>query len=346
MKLSILIPIFNVENYIANCLDSVINQDIPSNEYEIIIIDDGSTDNSKAIAAKYAEKHDNIKMFSHMNIGLYATRNKLLELAKGEYIYNLDSDDYIVHYSLGTILNIAIEKGVDIIGFNYKKTKKLDLYKSQKEVKELNYEIETGNNFLSTNHTHYNTVWWYIIRRDFLIAKDIKFDENNPLGDGPFTLRIIHLAEKMLYLPLDIHRYVQVTNSIMNNQSKSHLIKMIENYMEIFERYNLLIDEISRKNKANKMNAVVSQVRHWRDLNIKVLISKLIKSDVSIKEIISIIGRLKKIDSYPIKYYIGIRFNSPMQKLITYVYNRRTLLLIIIPLIRMYNKLALFKEKG
>ena len=74
---------YNVENYIGNCLDSIVNQDIPSEDYEIIILNDGSTDRSYAIAESYANKYDNIQLHTQENIGLYATRNKLLGLAKG-----------------------------------------------------------------------------------------------------------------------------------------------------------------------------------------------------------------------------------------------------------------------
>lgn len=335
MKLSVLIPMYNVEDYIANCLESVINQNIPSNEYEIIIIDDGSTDNSKNIAEEYAKKHRNISLHSQTNIGLYATRNRLLKLANGDYIYNLDSDDYIVYNSFNTILNTAIEKNVDILGFDSISTKKKDIYKAQKEVVTLNAIVESGNNFLSQNIKYPNTVWWYIIKQDFIIDNTLKFDENNPLGDGPFTLRALHLTKKMLYLPLDIHRYVKVSNSITNNNNKEHLINMIKNYRIIFDRYNLLADEVSKSNENNTIETL-NIVKHWRDVNVYMMFYTIIKSDITINEIDKILEELKEVGIYPIKYFIGKRYHSLKHKTIIYIFNHKTIFYSILYPLRVF----------
>ncbi|WP_430468299.1 glycosyltransferase [Winogradskyella ouciana] len=324
MKLSVLIPMYNVEDHIGNCLDSVINQDIPTEDYEIIVLNDGSTDSSYEIAKRYADEHDNIRLYAHENIGLYATRNKLLQLAKGKYIYNLDSDDYIVHNSLGKIINIAFEKEVDVLGFDYISTPRKDLHASTKNDQKLSVEVESGNHFLANNAYHANTVWWYIIKRDFMKKHALSFDENNPLGDGPFTLRLLHMAERMLYLPIDIHRYVIVPTSIMNSNERKHLAKMIDNYMEIFDRYNLLASDIAKKNDP-KLDDVVHKVEHWRDVNVYVMFYTLIKSGISISEINKILKKLKAIDAYPIKNFIGERYNSLKHKTLIYIFNNKFL---------------------
>lgn len=338
MKLSILIPMYNVEDYIGNCLQSVINQDISSNEYEIVVIDDGSTDNSKTIVEDYAKKHNNISLHLQTNIGLYATRNRLLQLAKGDYIYNLDSDDYITHNSFGIVINTAIENDVDVLGFDYLSTPKLDLYTSQSQADITNYKVVTGNTFLSKNIYHANTVWWYIVKRDFMVSNLIKFEENNPLGDGPFTLRLIQKAQRMIYLPLDIHRYVIVPTSIMNSNNHNHLIKMIENYMEIFDRYNLLARDISQLNNPN-LEGVINKVNHWRDVNVYVMFYTLIKSDISIKEINLILERLKSIDAYPIKYFIGKRYSSLKHRALIFIFNHKLVFYCILYPSRLVYKL-------
>jgi len=87
MKLSILIPVYNAERFIERCLNSLIIQDLDKNEYEIIIINDGSTDNSLEIVENYSKEHANVVFYSHENQGVVATRNKLLKHAKGTYIY-------------------------------------------------------------------------------------------------------------------------------------------------------------------------------------------------------------------------------------------------------------------
>lgn len=91
--ISVIIPIYNVEKYLRQCLESVINQNY--REYEVILVNDGSTDSSKKIAIEFCEKYNNIKFIDKVNGGLSSARNAGLEVANGEYIVFIDSDDYI-----------------------------------------------------------------------------------------------------------------------------------------------------------------------------------------------------------------------------------------------------------
>ena len=113
MKLSIIIPVYNTGGYLSRCLDSCLNQDIPSNEYEIIAVDDGSTDNSLDLLKKYAGAYSNIKVLHQSNKRQGAARNKGLSVAQGEYIWFVDSDDWIVENCLAKVCEIC--QGVDIL---------------------------------------------------------------------------------------------------------------------------------------------------------------------------------------------------------------------------------------
>ena len=86
-KLSIIIPVYNVEKYVGKCLESCLNQDIPKNEYEIIVVNDGTKDNSAQVIEKYITPENNIRLIHRKNGGLSAARNTGLKEAKGEYIY-------------------------------------------------------------------------------------------------------------------------------------------------------------------------------------------------------------------------------------------------------------------
>jgi len=87
MKLSILIPMYNAQDYIGNCIDSLLHQNLSEDDYEIIVMDDGSSDNSVGIIEAYIKQHKNIRLYKESNSGAYSTRNKLLKLAKGNYIF-------------------------------------------------------------------------------------------------------------------------------------------------------------------------------------------------------------------------------------------------------------------
>lgn len=110
--ISILIPVYNVERYLAHCLDSIINQTYQN--LQIVLVDDGSKDNSLNICQKYAERDKRIEVYHQKNQGVAATRNHLLEKVKGEYVLFVDSDDWIETDMVEKLLKLIIENDADI----------------------------------------------------------------------------------------------------------------------------------------------------------------------------------------------------------------------------------------
>ena len=106
MKISLIVPVYNVEKYIEKCLLSCLKQDIPQSDYEIIVVNDGSPDSSLAIAERIAAAATNIIIVSQKNGGLSAARNTGLKIAKGDYIWFIDSDDTIKENCLKSIVLI------------------------------------------------------------------------------------------------------------------------------------------------------------------------------------------------------------------------------------------------
>lgn len=117
MKLSIIIPTYNCEKYIGNCLDSCLSQDIPKDEYEIICVDDGSVDESLKIIQKYIRNYNNIRCIEHgCNLGVSSARNSGLKEMKGDYCLFIDADDFISDNCLNKCLK-QLEKGGDYLLF-------------------------------------------------------------------------------------------------------------------------------------------------------------------------------------------------------------------------------------
>ena len=117
MFLSIIIPVYNSENYLPECLDSLIEQDISSIEYEIICIDDGSSDESFAIMQKYAANYSNIKAIHQENAGVSVARNTGMDAASGKYYWFVDSDDFVRQSSLAKLQSFCEQKKCDILSF-------------------------------------------------------------------------------------------------------------------------------------------------------------------------------------------------------------------------------------
>jgi len=112
-----------LEKYIAECLDSVYNQDIPETEYEVICVNDCSPDNSRAIVLEYQKKHSNLRLIEHeTNKMLGGARNTGLRAAQGEYIWFVDSDDFVGENIISCLLKYSNDNKLDILNFNYAKT--------------------------------------------------------------------------------------------------------------------------------------------------------------------------------------------------------------------------------
>lgn len=120
IKLSIIIPVYNVEKYLEDCLDSILCQDTDKNSFEVICINDGSTDNSGNILNEYAKNYNNIKVINQNNSGVSIARNTGIDAAKGKYIWFVDSDDFISQGCLAQILEIIEKHSPENIKFYYK----------------------------------------------------------------------------------------------------------------------------------------------------------------------------------------------------------------------------------
>ena len=117
-KISVIVPVYNVEDYLRKCLDSLVNQDFK--DYEIIVVNDGSPDNSWDIILEYEEKYSKIiRAFKKENGGLSSARNFGLEKAKGKYVCFIDSDDYVSLDFLSKLYNKAIEEDADIVASDF-----------------------------------------------------------------------------------------------------------------------------------------------------------------------------------------------------------------------------------
>lgn len=143
VDISVIIPVYNVELYLGKCIDSVLEQGGVS--YEVILIDDGSTDNSGRICDKYKEKNENIIVIHKKNEGLGYARNSGLDIARGDYIFFLDGDDWIVRDALKELFVLAVQHGADIICFDFIKTCDRDFVYDNKAAQkpEMKKEVNT-----------------------------------------------------------------------------------------------------------------------------------------------------------------------------------------------------------
>lgn len=205
IRLSIIIPFYNVEQYIAQCLDSVYRQDIPEEEYEVICVDDCSPDNSIAIVEEYAKKHDNLVIVRNQyNRKLGGARNAGMDVAKGEYIWFVDSDDFIEENCLAYLLKIAEKDQLDVLHFNYCNDPELNIVVDKSRIILPKSDVMTGvEMFFESNCVWYHdlvTAWRKLYRRGFLIENNIAFAELIMFEDNDYAIEVFANAQRVKHI--------------------------------------------------------------------------------------------------------------------------------------------------
>ena len=225
MKVSVVIPVFNAENYLAACLNSVLNQTLQ--DFEVIVVDDCSTDNSVAIAENYLEKFGGrLKIIAlEENTGSGAVpRNEGLKFSRGEYVFFMDSDDLLVNNALEILYAFAEKFRADVVhmeqGFICDEKTSQNLTKvSWTPLEFVRDEIALENDNVAErleifmNKGYGVTPWTKLLRRDFLIANKIDFPRVKISEDVLWSFKVVCLAKKFLRIPNPLYIYRSVENS-------------------------------------------------------------------------------------------------------------------------------------
>ena len=226
MLFSLVIPIYNVERYLERCVKSLLDQDISTSEYEIILVNDGTKDNSLAIAQKLEKDNVNISVISQVNKGLSGARNTGLKNAIGKYVWFIDSDDSITGNCLKELYNFLEAGNLDIahIGFTHyfndgsEKTYHPKLHPAG---------VVTGEKFFSEIQT-VPTAWSFVHKRKNLKDNDLDFFEGIIHEDEEFLPRVMFYATRVQSFDKQLYAYFENSSSIMGTKSlKSDLNKCI-----------------------------------------------------------------------------------------------------------------------
>ncbi len=234
--ISVIIPVYNVEKYLRECIDSVLNQSYTS--YEVILVDDGSTDSSGEICDEYVEKYNNITVLHKSNGGLSSARNKGFELSKGEYVYFLDSDDYLAPDALGKLIeNIKKEKS-DLVFFDAHSFADPEgaFEVKQNYIRKNRYKTDSGLAVLTAlqnNKEYHSAVPLLFLKREFYEEADLEFISDIFYEDMIFTYQAFCKAETVSHCDEALYYRRYRKNSIMTSEkSKKHFESCVVVYAE------------------------------------------------------------------------------------------------------------------
>lgn len=212
-KVSIIIPVYNVESYLRRCLDSVVNQTLK--DIEIILVNDGSTDGSLAICEEYAKNDDRIKIVTRKNGGLSAARNTGLEHATSEYIGFIDSDDWVDTNFFEELYKTATENDCDIaFGDIVRKGEKKHKIRLNIQKVEI---AETFEDKLALAQGIKNPGVWNKIYKRYLFD-NLRFEEGIYYEDGEFTIKVMHKCNKVASVPNIYYYYFVNPTSIVKSK--------------------------------------------------------------------------------------------------------------------------------
>ena len=278
IKLSIIVPIYGVEPYLRKCVDSLLAQNLPSSVYEIILVDDGSPDACPQICDEYAAEHDNIRVLHRKNGGLSAARNSGIEVAQGEYICFVDSDDYWEENVLGSLMAQVERDDLDVLRFNYQNVnEQYEVYQPYKRDHRLDNDysedVTDGITFLNTRMSTACYAVMFIIKRDLIYCdqasaisnqnlenntskikhqtSNILFTEKIYFEDTDWTPRMLVKVKRVASTNTIVYNYLQREGSITKAVNRSKQQKVLDDKMRLIGEMQRQANELKGNNLNN-----------------------------------------------------------------------------------------------
>lgn len=284
-KISIIVPVYNSKKYIKECLDSIINQTYRN--FEVIVIDDGSTDNSSLIIEDYANKNENIQCIHKKNEGVSVARNMGIDIAKGEYIVFVDSDDCISKYYIECLVYLIKNSDMGIIKCtaDFKQLEKSIINKNYRNLSSIYYL----NNIFEGKR--YNTYTWNRIFRTSIIKSNHLYfrSDINLWEDMLFIIQYLNHSKEIVINDSKLYFYRQHSDSAVHNITAQKIYSKILVLSELNKKtYNInydfnpllqknIIDYLFRKYDVCVFNEYKALIAYkYKDTSIKYLIKKSI----------------------------------------------------------------------
>lgn len=296
MKISIIIPIFNSEKYLKECINSVLQQDYT--DFEIILINDGSSDNSATICEEYVKKYKNIKLYSQKNQGVSAARNYGLNKAKGKYIFFLDSDDTMCSDMLSSV-DMYLNDNTDLLIGNIVHWNT----EQHKEYIETNTKFITGfKNIYDICEAYalkeyqipwnpYQSIW----RRDVIVSNNVYFDTKLTVGeDCDFFFNFIKYVQKLRVLNINFVKHrVDTSGSLVKRKTYKNIFSQLVVFNKLIAVFSN--NDILKKYFADKYVSTMFQIE---------LLSERKDKDKCYRYVYQNINNLDYINTKISKYFI------------------------------------------
>lgn len=309
--LSIIVPVYNSSKYLKRCVESCFSQGFNSEEFEILLCNDGSIDNSLQIANDLQSKYNCIRVFSQENSGAGIARNLGLDYAYGKYVMFVDSDDYINSIDLRKFIQTAENNNLDVLRFAFKIYDKKGNYtitcESQFDVE----HIYSGIDAVLMNYT-IGSACGTLFKRDFLIESGIRFRGDMAHEDCEFMLRLIPKAKRLMVTSVCLYTYCWNENSTDRNKSATNIIRLKQSDIVVAKSYHDTADFFPDENPLNEFYH-----RKGNSLVVQFLISLIgNKSGLSLKNKMELIDFAKSKGVYPMEKFRTLSWKTTLLQII------------------------------
>lgn len=240
-KVSVIIPVYNAEKFLKYCLNSVINQTY--NNLEIILINDGSIDNSLDVCNEYTKKYKNIKLFTQKNAGVSSARNLGIKKSSGEFLAFVDSDDYVNPYFIEKLVNLITKENVDLAASGIIKVPDYNYSKIYSEYNEKTTTANGAYNMMLTDVNFFGYSCNKLYKKKIIVDNKIFFDENIHIcEDFEFNARYLQYANNITYCSEQLYYYFEnvksATNEYKYSERQASVLKAYENICKIYRNVN------------------------------------------------------------------------------------------------------------
>lgn len=260
-KVSVILPVYNVEKDLENCIDSILNQSFA--DFELIMVNDGSKDKSGSICDRYAQMDGRIKLIHQENMGLSMARNNGMEIARGDYIIFIDSDDSVHGDTLQILYDNLVEEDAHISVGDYK-----PIYGSGKieDVQEENNRIllnniEAVNKILDENSTKMIVAWCKLYRRD--LFDTISYPKGKYHEDEFVTYKLLYNSKRVVVTDAKLYYYNQRDESITGSKYSLKRLEKLEGLKEAIAFFKVKAEE-ELENKARVRYLLNIQIAYYR----------------------------------------------------------------------------------
>lgn len=259
-KLSFIVPLYNSAKWLEKCLFSILNQDIPEAEMEIICVNDGSPDNSAELAREIGKKHPSVIVIDQPNQGPSGARNTGMKAATGKYLCFVDPDDFVEPNVYGKLVQQMEEEQLDMLRFNHQNVNE-DYQLIDKPLFEQHFDyspkIMSGAEFLATRLDIACNIWRYLYRREIITKNEIWCFTGDYYDDTPWLPLVLLKVERMNVCDTIVYDYLERSDSLVKTKASTMMIRKSDGFILLLKYLGQEMGDILSGN--------LSVPDEWRD---------------------------------------------------------------------------------